>query len=86
MSNDRLEPFNYHNIAFKRCADVVSLRRLLQNYIEIGPVISDKKIFKVFYIDREFLISVQTGYFFGFPEPWVKLSKNVTSCVWRVIF
>ena len=28
MSNDRLEPFNYHNIAFKRCADVVSLGRL----------------------------------------------------------
>ena len=28
MSNDRLEPFNYHNIAFKRCADVVSLERL----------------------------------------------------------
>ena len=27
MSNDRLEPFNYHNIAFKRCADVVSLER-----------------------------------------------------------
>ena len=27
MSNDRLEPFNYHNIAFKRCADVVSLGR-----------------------------------------------------------
>ena len=27
MSNDRLEPFNYHNIAFKRCADV-SLGRL----------------------------------------------------------
>ena len=24
---------------------------LLQNYIEIGPVVSDKKIFKVFYID-----------------------------------
>ena len=23
----------------------------LQNYIEIGPVVSDKKIFKVFYID-----------------------------------
>ena len=23
MSNDRLELFNYHNIAFKRCADVV---------------------------------------------------------------
>ena len=28
MSNDRLEPFNYNNIAFKRCADVVSLERL----------------------------------------------------------
>ena len=28
MSNDRLEPFNYHNIAFKWCADVVSLGRL----------------------------------------------------------
>ena len=28
MSNDRLEPFNYHNIAFKRCADIVSLGRL----------------------------------------------------------
>ena len=28
MSNDRLEPFNYHNIAFKTCADVVSLERL----------------------------------------------------------
>ena len=28
MSNDRLEPFNYHNIAFKWCADVVSLERL----------------------------------------------------------
>ena len=28
MSNDRLEPFNCHNIAFKRCADVVSLERL----------------------------------------------------------
>ena len=28
MSNDRLEPFNYHNIAFKRCPDVVSLERL----------------------------------------------------------
>ena len=28
MSNDHLEPFNYHNIAFKRCADVVSLERL----------------------------------------------------------
>ena len=28
MSNDRLEPFNYHNITFKRCADVVSLGRL----------------------------------------------------------
>ena len=28
MSNDRLEPFNYHNIAFKRCSDVVSLERL----------------------------------------------------------
>ena len=28
MSNDRLEPFNYHNIAFKRCTDVVSLGRL----------------------------------------------------------
>ena len=28
MSNDRLERFNYHNIAFKRCADVVSLGRL----------------------------------------------------------
>ena len=27
MSNDHLEPFNYHNIAFKRCADVVSLGR-----------------------------------------------------------
>ena len=27
MSNDRLGPFNYHNIAFKRCADVVSLGR-----------------------------------------------------------
>ena len=27
MSNDRLEAFNYHNIAFKRCADVVSLGR-----------------------------------------------------------
>ena len=23
----------------------------MQNYIEIGPVVSDKKIFKVFYID-----------------------------------
>ena len=23
----------------------------LQNYIEIGPVVSDKKIFKIFYID-----------------------------------
>ena len=23
----------------------------LQNYIEIGPVVSDKNIFKVFYID-----------------------------------
>ena len=23
----------------------------LQNYMEIGPVVSDKKIFKVFYID-----------------------------------
>ena len=23
----------------------------LQNYIEIGPVVSDKKIFKVYYID-----------------------------------
>ena len=28
MSNDRLEPFNYHNIAFKRCMDDVSLGRL----------------------------------------------------------
>ena len=28
MSNDRLEPFIYHNITFKRCADVVSLGRL----------------------------------------------------------
>ena len=28
MSNDRLEPFNYHNIAFKRCVEVVSLGRL----------------------------------------------------------
>ena len=28
MSNDRLEPFNYHNITFKRCADIVSLGRL----------------------------------------------------------
>ena len=28
MSNDRLEPFNYHNIAFKRCTDIVSLGRL----------------------------------------------------------
>ena len=25
----------------------------LQNYIEIGPVVSDKKIFKVSYIDIE---------------------------------
>ena len=23
----------------------------LQNYVEIGPVVSDKKIFKVFYTD-----------------------------------
>ena len=28
MSNDRLEPFNYHNIAFKSCTDVISLGRL----------------------------------------------------------
>ena len=28
MSNDHLEPFNSHNIAFKSCADVVSLGRL----------------------------------------------------------
>ena len=27
MSNDRLEPLNYHTIAFKRCADVVSMGR-----------------------------------------------------------
>ena len=26
--NGRLEPFNYHNITFKRCADVISLGRL----------------------------------------------------------
>ena len=25
----------------------------LQNYMEIGPVVSDKKIFKVFYIDTQ---------------------------------
>ena len=24
---------------------------VLQNYIEISPVVSDKKIFKIFYID-----------------------------------
>ena len=28
MSNDRLEPFIYHNYAFKRCMDVISLGRL----------------------------------------------------------
>ena len=33
----------------------------LQNYIEIGPVVSDKKIFKVFYIDNMGKIS---------PAPW----------------
>ena len=33
----------------------------MQNYIEIGPVVSDKKIFKVFYIDYIGKIS---------PAPW----------------
>ena len=28
--------------------------------------------FGVFEISPEFLISVQTGYFSGFPEPWSK--------------
>ena len=33
----------------------------LQNYIEIGPVVSDKKIFKVFYIDNIGQISPAPG-------------------------
>ena len=35
MSNDHLEPFNYHNIAFKRCADIVSLGRLDCDFSDI---------------------------------------------------
>ena len=29
----------------------ITKETFLQNYIEVGPVVSDKKIFKVFYID-----------------------------------
>ena len=29
----------------------ITKETFLQNYIEIGPVVSDKKIFKLFYID-----------------------------------
>ena len=80
MSNDRLEPFNYHNIAFKRCADVVSLKDLtvcdfldiidLWKLVGLGNVGPIYVHFGVFEIGPEFLISVQTGYFSGFPEPW----------------
>ena len=35
--------------------------KFLQNYIEIGPVVSDKKIFKVFYIQSTLVISNSKG-------------------------
>ena len=52
----------------------------LQNYIEIGPVVSDKKIFKVFYIHRENKPRPLVAMFFDeskwLEQSWYRITKG----------
>ena len=64
-------------------------RNISPNYIEIGPLVSDKKIFKVFYIDILWKISPApwrpgfwTSFFLLVAKPWSTFSQCHPSEIW----
>ena len=89
MSNGRLEPFNYHNIAFKKCADVINLTVCdILDIIDSWKLAGEKMGFKAQTCWTELLavlgvwnrskirIFSPDQLFSGFLEPWYE--NNIT--------